>query len=254
MYINPKKIILSKAIMMVAIVKILAALLEALLRVVIKKGISMSPDMMDTLLWHLQLAISAIQIGITAVIFMTAYRKLNHYINLVDIEDRKKMGDLQKEFLGENLSSLSVSSVNRLLQLWAVIFVGAEMIYIFTSIMYRRFIGILMDALSAGSGMTDGTFVMLYNMTHGFKYLEIISAILLGVVMTGIFLNDRFLKLGSLAILMVFLVSFAALQMQTVYLMGREVGIVWTSIIYHTTETVGLFILSMYLSKKYKGL
>ena len=111
-----------------------------------------------------------------------------------------------------------------------------------------------MDALSLGEGMTDGTFVMLYNMTHGFKYLEILSAILLGVVMTGIFLNDRFLKLSSMAILLVFLISFSALQMQTVYLMGREIGIVWTSLIYHVTETLGLFLLSLYLSKHYKGL
>jgi hypothetical protein len=132
--------------------------------------------------------------------------------------------------------------------------VGAELIYVFTSIMYRRFIGILMDALSLGEGMTDGTFVMLYNMTHGFKYLEILSAILLGVVMTGIFLNDRFLKLSSMAILLVFLISFSALQMQTVYLMGREIGIVWTSLIYHVTETLGLFLLSLYLSRHYKGL
>ena len=112
----------------------------------------------------------------------------------------------------------------------------------------------LMDALSTGEGMSDGTFIMLYNMTHGFKYLEILSAILLGVVMTGIFLNDRYLKLGSLAILLLFLVSFGAIQMQTVYLMGREIGIVWTSLIYHITETLGLFLLSLYLTVRYKGL
>lgn len=117
------------------------------------------------------------------------------------------------------------------------------MLYVFTSIMYRRFIGMLMDALSGSSSLTDGTFVMLYNMTHGFKYLEMLSAILLGVVMTGIFLNDRAMKLSSFAILALFLISFAVLQMQTVNLMGREVGIVWTSIIYHITETVGLVLL-----------
>jgi hypothetical protein len=164
------------------------------------------------------------------------------------------MGELQKEVFGENIASLSVESVNRLLQLWAVIFVGAELIYVFTSIMYRRFIGMLMDALSQGEAMSDGTFVMLYNMTHGFKYLEILSAILLGVVVTGIFLNDRILKISSLAILLLFLLCFGAMQMQTVYLMGREVGIVWTSLIYHATETLGLFLLSLYLTIKYKGL
>ena len=102
--------------------------------------------------------------------------------------------------------------------------------------------------------MTDGTFIMLYNMTHGFKYLEILSAILLGVVMTGIFLSDQYLKIASMVILGLFLISFGLLQMQTVYLMGREVGIVWTSLIYHITETVGLIALARYLARRYRGL
>lgn len=254
MYLNTKNHFLSKSIMLAAIVKIVAAFCEGGIRLFMRKSTLLSPDMLDIYLWHSQIAISLLQIFVTALIFYLAYKKLNYYIKLFDRDDLKGMGELQKEYLGDNIASLSVSSVNRLLQLWAVIFVGAELIYVFTSIMYRKFIGMLMDALSLGEGMTDGTFIMLYNMTHGFKYLEILSAILLGVVMTGIFLNDRLLKLASTAILAVFLLSFAVLQMQTVYLMGREVGIVWTSIIYHATETIGLFILSLYLTKKYKGL
>ena len=37
-------------------------------------------------------------------------------------------------------------------------------------------------------------------------------------------------------------------------LSGQMVGIVWTSIIYHLTETVGLFLLAVYLSRRYRGL
>ena len=254
MYINVRKHILSNAILGVALVKILAALLEGALRMLLKRREYSTPDMLDSILWKCQLAISGLQIIITIIIFYYSWKKLNHYINTVPKEDRERMGELQKEFLAGHISSLSVSSINRLQQLWAVIFIGAELIYVFTSVMYRRFIGMLMDALSEGSALADGTFVMLYNMTHGFKYLEILSAILLGVVMTGIFLNDRFLKLSSLAVLAFFLLSFAVLQMQTVYLMGREVGIVWTSVIYHVTETLGLVLLSIYLSRHYKGL
>ena len=255
MYINVKKHILSNAIMKVALTKILAAFCEGSLRVLLQRASTDSPDMLDIKLWHAQLIISLIQIFVTAIIFYRTWRKLNHYMTLVPKDDQQGMADLQKEFLGKNkIASLSISSVNRLLQLWAVIFIGAELIYLFTSIMYRRFIAMLMDALSEGSGMSDGTFVMLYNMTHGFKYLEILAAILLGVVMTGIFLNDRYLKLSSLVILLLFLGSFALFQMQTVNLMGRAVGIVWTSIIYHVTETVGLICLSLYLTKRYRGL
>lgn len=254
MYISVNKHILSKAIMSVAVVKLIAAIVEGILRFFLEKENSQTPDMLDIMLWHSQLVVSLIQILITAVIFYVTWSRLNRYVSIIPPEDRRGMGDLQKEYFGDNIASLSVSSVNRLLQLWAVIFVGAELIYLFTSIMYRRFIGMLMDALSTGEGMSDGTFIMLYNMTHGFKYLEILSAILLGVVMTGIFLNDRYLKLGSFAILLLFLVSFGAIQMQTVYLMGREIGIVWTSLIYHITETLGLFLLSLYLTVRYKGL
>ncbi len=254
MYISVKKHILSNAIMLTAIVKVLAALCEGGLRLLFRKLDVASPDMMDIMLWRSQLAISMVQIIIIGLIFFFSLKKLDHYMNLIPKEDRAGMGELQKEYLGDNIASLSISSVNRLFQLWGVIFIGAELVYVFTSIMYRRFIGMLIDALSLSEGMTDGTFVMLYNMTHGFKYLEILSAILLGVVMTGIFLNDRILKYFSLAILLVFLISFAALQMHTFNLIGREVGIVWTSIIYHATETIGLFLLSIYLSLKYKGL
>ena len=255
MYINIKKHILSNTILSVAVVKIVAAICEGVLRAVLEKSDLRAPDMLDIWLWRAQMASSMIQMIIILFLFYRSWKVLNHYMNLVPKEDQQGMGELQKEYFGKNkLSSLSVSSVNRLLQLWAVIFVGAELIYDFTSIMYRRFIGMLMDALSSGTGMSDGTFVMLYNMTHGFKYLEILSAILLGVVMTGIFLNDRYLKIATVVILLLFLVAFAVMQMQTVYLMGREIGIVWTSMIYHTTETVGLVVLSRYLAKKYRGL
>lgn len=255
MYISVKKHILSNSILLVALVKIIAALLEGLARFICKRINVAQPDMMDITLWHIQLIISLIQIIVVGIIFYVAWSKLRHYMNLVPKEDQAGMGDLQKEVFGKkNIASLSVSSVNRLIQLWAVIFVGAELIYDFTSIMYRRFIGILIDALSESDGMTDGTFVMLYNMTHGFKYLEILAAILLGVVMTGIFLDDRYLKLLSLVVLLLFLLAFGVLQMQTVYLMGREIGIVWTSIIYHVTETIGLVALSRYLAKAYRGL
>lgn len=254
MYINVKRHLLSRAIMLVAIVRILATCCEGALRVLVRRSSDLAPDMMDIILWRMQLGISAVQIIVTALIFFFTWKKLWKIAGVIPKEDWRSMGVLQKEVFGDDLASLSVYSVNRLLQLWTAIFVGAELIYVFTSTMYRRFIGILMDALSVGDGMTDGTFVMLYNMTHGFKYVEILSAILLGVFMTAVFLSDRFLKIVAVMILGLFMLAFSALQMQTVYLLGHEIGIVWTSIIYHATETLGLFLFSLYLSRKYKGL
>jgi hypothetical protein len=254
MYISVRKHILSNAIMGVAIIKIIAALLEGGIRILLNNSSTTTPSILDSMLWRCQIISSLTQILLIIIIFYFSWKKLEHYMSIVPKEDQKEMEKLQQEFLGKRRSSLSVSSVNRLLQLWAVIFICAELIYDFTSIMYRRFIAILMSLFESDSSLTDSTFILLYNMTHGFKYLEILVAILLGVVMTGIFLNDKFLKLASLVVLILFLLSFSILQMQTVNLLGREIGIVWTSIIYHFTETLGLILLSAYLSKRYKGL
>ena len=140
MYLNTKNHFLSKSIMLAAIVKIVAAFCEGGIRLFMRKSTLLSPDMLDIYLWHSQIVISLLQIFVTALIFYLAYKKLNYYIKLFDRDDLRGMGELQKEYLGDNIASLSVSSVNRLLQLWAVIFVGAELIYVFTSIMYRKFI------------------------------------------------------------------------------------------------------------------
>lgn len=254
MYISIKKHILSRAILSVAIIKIIAALIEGAIRIFLSSNSSDSPSMLDSMLWTCQIISSVLQIFFIFIIFYFSWKKLWHYMNLVPKDDQNEIGLLQQEYLGKNLATLSASSVSRLLQLWAVIFVCAELIYDFTSIMYRRFIAILMSLFDQTSDLTDSTFILLYNMTHGFKYIEILVAILLGIVMTGIFLNDKYLKIASLIILILFLLSFSILQMQTVYLMGHEIGIVWTSIIYHFTETLGLILLSAYLEKRYKGL
>ncbi len=254
MYITGKKPLLSMFILRVAIIKIVAAIIEGVIRIFVNKQSNMAPDMMDILLWRVQVIISMAQIGAVIIVFLIIWKRLKKYLKTVSDEDRTAMGELQREYLGKSLPTLSASSVSRLLQIWAVIFIGAETVYCFIAIMYRRFIGILMDALSEGTAMTDGTFVMIYNMTHGFKYVEILTAILLGVVMTAIFLQDHFLKVASVVVAALFFISFGILQMQTVNLMGKTIGIVWTSIIYHTCETVGLVMLSFYLTRRYKGL
>ena len=254
MYISGKKPLISTFILCAAVVKIVAAVVEGCFRLFVKKSSDMAPDMMDIFLWNVQLASSFLQVTAIVIIYSFLWKRLKSYLNAVSDDDRRQMGELQREYLGNKLPSLSASSVSRLLQIWAVILIGAETIYIFTSIIYRKFIAMLMEAFAGGSALTDGTFVMIYNMTHGFKYIEILTALLLGVIMTGIFLQDRYLKIISIGIAIAFSLAFGVIQMQTVSLMGKEVGIVWTSIIYHVCETVGLVFLAVYLTKRYKGL
>lgn len=255
MYINADKHILSMAILKTAALKIAASLVSAVLRLLFKRFVAFTPDMFDTFQWNIDLILSILQILLTALIFYSARKKLDSFVGIIPEEDREALGSLQNEYLGDKKSTLSVSSVSRLLDLWAVIFIAAELILIFTGIMYRKFItGLMALTLSSGTVLAGGTFLSLYNMSHGFKYMEILTSILFGVVMTGIFLNDRFLKLSSFVILILFLLSFGVFEMRTISLMGRDVGIVWSSVIFHLTETLGLIGFSFYLSKKYKGM
>ena len=93
----------------------------------------------------------------------------------------------------------------------------------------------------------------IYNLTHGFKYQGMLIALLLGAMMTGIFLDDRALKITSIVIACLFMLSIAGPEMFTLSLMGRRYGIVWSSVIFNLMETVGLFALALYLRWRYNG-
>ncbi len=252
MYFNKRTHLLSYSIMISSLVRLGGALTEGVIRRILKSDISLAPDMLDTVLWRVQVAMSVVEIVCIALIFLYFSKKLFSYREKFDIDDQEELGRLQKEYLGEHLSSLSSLEIGHLLQMWAVILIGAEFIYCVTSAIYRKFIINLL--LLAVSGGQYTSFASIYNMTHGFKYLEMITAIVFGIIMTGISLEDRRLKIAALIITVIFLLSFGIFQMQTISFSGKDVGIVWVSVIFHLTETIGLFVLSVYLSKHYRGL
>ncbi|WP_044912975.1 hypothetical protein [Butyrivibrio sp. WCE2006] len=254
MYLNKTRHYLSKSILMVAVIKILVTLFIALFRFFMRKSQNLSPDMLNNAYWSVQFIGSIVKIFSIAIIFYHAWNQMNHDIRVIPKEDREAMRILQLEYFKNNLPSLTASSISKLLQLWSVIFIGSEMLYLFTSIMYRRFISILTGALSINPQDSQEILILLYNMTHGFKYLEILTSLVLGVVTTGIFLKDNYLKLMSITIVVIFILAFGLFQMQTVLFMGKAIGIVWTSVIYHLAETAGLAGFSIYLSVQYKGL
>ncbi len=96
--------------------------------------------------------------------------------------------------------------------------------------------------------------VEVYNNTHGFKYIGMFIAVMPGTIMTAIFLRDRLLKLICAGVTIFFMLAFVVVNMGSINLFGMSVGIVWTSIIFHISETVGMMGLAVYLSKMYRGL
>lgn len=255
MYLNKNKHVLSKAIMLTALIRIMGAVIEGVARMILRRDTDLTPAMMDGALWKVQVAIAVLRIMLICIVFRTSYKVIKHYEKVVDDDDKSAMRVLQEEYLGEKLSTMTIDKTGVLLQIWGVILIGAEIVYFVSSMIYRRF-NSLLTLLLLGNGEYESymSYISLYNLSHGFKYLEMLTAILLGVTMTAIFLKDQKLKLVVLIVALAFLLSFGVFEMNTMDIMGRQVGIVWTSIIFHLTETVGLFGFAIYLSKKYKGL
>lgn len=252
MYFNKHTHLLSYSLMAAALIRFGTTALEGIFRFVLKKDVSLSPDMLEVVVWKFQLSCSVLKIIAITAVFAFAWKKLSRLKKIVPDDDQKEMGKLQEEFLGDKLSTLSLPAIGQLLEMWAVILIGAEIVYTVSTIIYRRFTAELL--LMAVGGSQYYTFMSVYNMSHGFKYIEMMTAILIGFFITAIFLKDNRVRVISVIITVVFLIAFSIAQTNTVTLPGRTVGIVWTSVIFHFTETVGLLIFSLYLSRHYRGL
>ncbi len=254
MYINKKKHILTKVIFGAAFCNLIFELSEGAQRFFLRKKYSFQPDMLEMTMWQVQLAVSFIKLGIMVVLFVLAWNELRRIKRLVGQDDLVEMAKLQTEAVTDSISTLSAYSIEQLLQIWAAIFIGAELVYDVTALVYRDFIGALSRVFDmSDQGMADA-FVSFYNNTHGFKYMGMLIALFLGIFVTGVFLKDRILKAAAFLVAVLFTLAFVILRMHTVTIFDRSIGIVWTSVIFHLTETVGLVCLSIYMAKKYKGL
>lgn len=257
MYLSSRKHVLSGTILKTAAVNAGAVCIQLLIRLFIRleaEGrISQLPDMVNRAIDLSQNIISMVQIFLTAGIFFFAISELRKSSSVVEEDDREAMAALQQEVFGKSLAALDLNSIYRLVQIWAVILVGGRIMYEVSAELYEGFIRDLM--VVAFEGQDEALwFVSVYNSTHGFKYSGMLIAIITGIVMTGIFLNDRTLKIVSLAVIVLFLLSFALLKIQTVQLFGLAIGVVWTSVIFHLVETVGMVMLAVYLRRHYNGI
>ena len=254
MYINQKEHIISKVICQSAIVRLAGEAANSIVRIGLNNTQGLEPDMLNVTFDNFSSIVSAIQIIIITSCFYMAYTKLSHLRSIVPKDDFAEMAKLQEELGEDKISTLSSYSILQLLQLWAAIMIGVQIIYDVTSRAYQSFIEQISQMVDLTDADTVNAFVSLYNNTHGFKYIGMFIAISLGVFITGVFLNDVSLKVSAFAIMGCFMLAFAILQMNTITVMSRTVGIVWTSVIFHLIQTVGLFGFSVYLSKKYRGL
>lgn len=134
--------------------------------------------------------------------------------------------------------------IKKLIIVWGVILLPVQMIYELSSLMYTN----MMNYIQVFLGINDSEiasmqYSWLYNSTHGFKYLGMLIAILLGIVVTGLILEDRKMLIISAVIAFLFMFTFLFVNMYTLKIdrINIAFGINWTSVIFHSLQTIGLF-------------
>lgn len=254
MYISKKEHIISRAICGTAIIRLAGEALNLIVRQILNKSQLLAPDMFNSTLGVFGNVVTVVQLILICGIFYASYRRICHIRALLPKDDYIEIAKLQEDVAGDKISTLSSYSIVQLLQVWAAILIGIQILYDVTSKSYQDFILQMYALIDFSDENIANAFVSVYNNSHGFKYIGMYVAIALGIFVTGIFLRDSFLKISAFIILALFIISFEILQMNTIFFMDRSIGIVWTSVIYHLIQTIGLFGFSLYLGIRYEGL
>lgn len=254
MYFNSKIHLLSTTLFIVALANTLAEGAAGGIRLLVRRDPSLLPDMMNPLIANVGSIAGLARIVVAVIAFYLSWRRLQRYMSLVDSDDSEDMGRLQSEFLKDDKSALKVVEIEQLLRVWAVILIGVEMVYDITAEGYSRFIDQLSTLINYNDVTAVELFASIYNSTHGFKYIGMLIAILMGIIVTGIFLEDKYLVIAAGISTLVFLGAFFLVQMDTVTIFHKSVGIVWTSVIFHAMQTFGILAFSLYIRRSYRGL
>ncbi len=253
MYLNTRKHYLSKSICLSSVIGLLAQCLNALSRILFSSNLS-EPDMLNSAIYAFNVSVQIIVILLIIIVFGRNLREMRHIMSIVLDDDVEKMGLLQKQYIPEGISTLKASSIYQLLEIWASILLFIQVMSMVSNYQYKRFVSELYRIIPMDSYEQAVEFSGIYNSTHGFKYIGMFSALIIGIFVSAVFLNDRFLKVLSVIATLVFLMAFTIFQMITFDTEIKIISIVWTSVIYHGLETIGLIVFSFYLAKHYKGL
>ena len=253
MYLNTRRHYLSKSICLSSVIGLLAQCLNALSRILFSSNLS-EPDMLNSAIYAFNVSVQIIVILLIIIVFGRNLREMRHIMSIVLDDDVEKMGLLQKQYIPEGISTLKASAIYQLLEIWASILLFIQVMSMVSNYQYKRFVSELYRIIPMDSYEQAVEFSGIYNSTHGFKYIGMFSALIIGIFVSAVFLNDRFLKVLSVIATLVFLMAFTIFQMITFDTEIKIISIVWTSVIYHGLETIGLIVFSVYLAKHYKGL
>ena len=242
-----KNYILSDSLSKTALLNFLCVLVGAGVRFFFRHAVELRPDMQDMRFTMVGMGIAVVRVLLTAAIFLLANRRIKSVIANEGFADPDK---LKEEMNPAGSTLLTAYSTRKMLQVWGVILVAANLLQEFCSRMYQNVIDQL-QSYYIGENMVTNEAVSVYNSTHGFKYIGMITALIIGFFVTGVFLNDRKLMILSAVMMVAFAIAFGMFQMFTLRFADRSIGIVWTGVIYHLNNTLVLFLFSHYIRRKH---
>lgn len=253
MYLNTRKHYLSKSICLSSLISLLAQSMNALSRIYFKSNLS-EPDMLNSSIFVFNMLVHVVVILLIFLIFSKNLKEMRNIMSIVLDDDVEKMGLLQKEIIPNDISTLKAAAIYQLMEIWAIILLFIQVMSLVSNYQYKSFVSKLYEIIPMQNYEQAVAFSGIYNSTHGFKYIGMFSALIIGIFVTAVFLKDRFLKVLSVITTFVFLMAFSIFQMITFDAQIKIISIVWTSVIYHGLETIGLLLFSFYLARHYKGL
>lgn len=254
MYLSKNKHIISIALFISSCITLLAQAVNAVLRLAINRKYSDAPDMLNSVVFKAQHIVAAVEILGICIVFFLALKKLARLKTMFDDDEEREIAQLQREYNIGGISSINVEAMSQLTSIWAFILIGARVIYEIISWLYTAFIEKLYMVSAVSSPEAAEMIVSIYNDTHAFKYQGMFIAISIGIFITGVFLKDRFLKIFAVVMSLLFVIASYASNMTSINAMGRTIGVVWTSVIFHIFQTIGLMFIAVYLAKKHKGM
>ena len=145
--------------------------------------------------------------------------------------------------------------VRKLLFIWGIILIPVQLIYDISTLLYNRMLGMIWLILNATYNVNnDVMYSMFYDSSHGFKYMGMFTAIIIGIIMTGVILEHRRLIYISAALMAIFMIAFATINMKTMNLdiLSIKIGVNFTALLFHALMTVGLLILGVYIIRSYR--
>lgn len=217
-----RRSILSCFLIIAAFIKVIAAAINAIVRV-----IRIQIDNYDTAMLNKTVeGVGTVLIIFQIVVLFLAYRYL-----------KKRLTDTKNSIVQEE----------QLLKIWAFALIVMQIVHELASVVYKDTMSKLLSIMM-GAGFKMDVYAAIYIETHGLKYICMVTAIAVVTFVTAVLLDDAFLNfvaIGTMGLYISVIILFPSVE---IVILGHELRIVWASVLYHLLETVGLICIAIHVN------